>query len=196
MKKRKSLILLLITFAGASIFALTRSAPTLTDNDRSSPSALTEEPLVIAITPSEESSSPCAYTWAYHDLPDISAEFATAIKAIAPKAEARASAFGEDCLSADGRAVSFSAMETDFYIIIPVSDLNDNEALGSMVEKILPVLDNFPLSKVSGPKEGFIEITFRAGEDQRVFRIPLSRGRQLREQGLHGAELIGAIEAP
>lgn len=194
MKKRKSLVLLLITVAGASIFALTRSAPTQTDNDRFSQPALTEEPLVIAITPSEESSSPCAYTWAYHDLPDITVEFASAIKALIPEADARASAFGEDCINADGRAMSFSAMETDFYVTISVADLNDNETLGILIEKILPILDNFPLDKVSGPKEGFIEIIFRAGEDQRVFRLPLSRGRELREQGLHGAELIGAIQ--
>ena len=77
-----------------------------------------------------------------------------------------------------------------------MTDLNDNETLGNFVVQILLILDNFPLDKLSGPKEGFLEITFRAGEDERAFRIPLSRGRQVREQGLRGAELIGAIATP
>jgi len=161
---------------------------------KSPPSVLTEEPLAIDITPSVESSSQCAYTWAYKDLPEISAEFKAAVKALLPEADGHASAFGEDCLSADGRAVSFGAMETDFYVIIPVSDLNDNDALGNVVAQLLPIMDNFPLSKLSGPKEGFLEITFRAGEDQRVFRIPLPRGRELREQSLSGVKLIEAIQ--
>lgn len=35
-------------------------------------------------------------------------------------------------LSAHGVLVSFGATETDFYIIIPVSDLNDNEVLATL----------------------------------------------------------------
>lgn len=196
MKRNGLILIVLLVIAGASVFALTRRVSPKPDNDRLSQTEITEEPLVIAITPSVESPSQCAYTWAYHDLPEISAEFQAAVKALVPEADAHASAFGEDCLSADGRAVSFGAMETDFYVIIPVSDLNDNEALGNIAAQLLPILDNFPLSKVSGPKEGFLEITFRAGEDQRFFRVPLPRGRQLREQGLRGAELIGAIGKP
>jgi hypothetical protein len=157
---------------------------------------LTEEPLVIAITPSVESSSPCAYTWTYHDLPEISAEFEAAAKALLPEADAHASAFGEDCVSAEGRAVRFSAMETDFYVVISVTDLNDNETLGALIAQVLPALDHFATGSVPGPKEGFIEFTFRAGEDQRVLRVPLPLGRELREKGISGAELIAAIEQP
>ncbi|MBI5935647.1 MAG: hypothetical protein HY867_18240 [Chloroflexi bacterium] len=197
MNKRNSLTLIvLLLIAGAFLFALTRSAPSETDNDRLPQPALTEEPLVIAITPSVESSGPCAYTWAYHDLPEVSAEFEAAVKALLPDASAHASAFGEDCVSADGRAVSFSAMETDFYVVISVTDLNDNEALGNLIAQVLPALDHFAIGSVPGPKDGFIEFTFRAGEDQRVVRVPLPLGREFREKGVSGAELIGAIEQP
>ena len=196
MKKRISVLLILLTAAGASLFTWTRRAPLETDTDRLPQPAGTDEPLVIAVTPGVETSNPCAFTWAYRDLPDVSAELESALKAVIPEASAHVSAFGEDCVSADGRAVRFSALETDFYVVIPVADLQDNETLGNRIAQILPLMDNFPLSNVSGPKEGFLEIVFRAGEDQRVFRIPLPLGRELREQGLRGAELIGAITSP
>lgn len=182
-KKRTVGLFAILTAAAASLFALRQG--TLSANP-AVPS--TESPPTTAAA-----NQPCAYTWAYHDLPEVSAAFESAVKALIPEAEAHALAFGEDCVAADGSS-TFNAMETDFYVIISVLDLNDNETLGSMIENILPILDNFPLDKVSGPKEGFVEITFQAGEDQRVFRVPLPRGRELREQGLHGAELIGAIQ--
>ena len=191
-----NLIVLLVVIAVASIFSMMRGASTKTDNDRLHRSDSTEEPLVIAITSGAESSDACAYTWAYHDLPEVSAQFEAAVTALLPEAEARATAFGEDCISADGRAVRFSAMETDFYVIIPVADLNDNEALGALIAQVLPVLDEFPTGSVPGPKEGFVEFAFRAGDDQRVLRVPLPLGRELREKGLGGAELIAAIETP
>lgn len=196
MKRNHLIFIVLMVVVGVSIFALKRRAPSEADNDRSSPPALMEEPLVIAITPSEESSSLCAYTWAYHDLPEVSAKFESAVQALLPEAEAHATAFGEDCVSADGRAVSFSAMETDFYVILTVSDLNDNETLGNLIAQVLPALEAFAPSSVPGPKEGFVEFTFRAGENQRVLRVPLPLGRELREKGLSGAELIAAIETP
>ncbi len=197
MKKRNSLTLIvLLLIAGASIFAWTRSAPSETNNDRLLQPAFTDEPLVIAIPPSAESSSPCAYTWAYHDLPEVSAKFEAAVQTLLPEASAHANAFGEDCVSADGRAVSFTAMETDFYVVISVTDLNDNETLGGFIAQVLPALDHFAIGSVPGPKDGFIEFIFRAGEDQRVLRVPLPLGRELREKGVSGAELIAAIEQP
>ena len=186
MKKRNSVLLVLLSVAGASIFALTRGESPETNI----PPVLTEEPVIA----NPAAPNPCAYTWAYQDLPEISAEFNADVQALVPEAEARATAFGEDCVSADGRAVSFAEMETDFYVIIQVSDLNDNEALGTLIEKILPILDGFTSPRVPGAKEGFVEFTFQNSEEQRVIRVPIPLGRALRERGLHGAELIGAIE--
>jgi hypothetical protein len=137
---------------------------------------------------------PCAYTWAYKDLPEISAEFENAVKAVLPEANAHALAFGEDCIAADGSS-TFGAMETDFYIILSVTELNDDASLGNFIEQALPILDGFAPPRVPGPKEGFLEFTFRSGENQRVFRIPLPLGRELRERGLRGADLIAAIES-
>jgi hypothetical protein len=39
-----------------------------------------------------------------------------------------------------------------------------------------------------------VEFTFQNGGEQRVVRVPLPLGRQLREQGLRGAELLAALK--
>ncbi|OGO75179.1 MAG: hypothetical protein A3K45_00030 [Chloroflexi bacterium RIFOXYC12_FULL_59_14] len=186
MKKRTIGILAILAAAGASFFALARGAPPL----QTAP-VFTDTPSPIAAAPSQ----PCAYTWAYENLPDITAELQAAIQKILPEAEARATAFGEDCVAQDGSA-AFGAMETDFYFIISVGDLADNETLGTLIEQALSVTDDFASPRVPGPQAGFVEFTFRTGTEQRVVRVPIPLGKRLREQGLRGAELLKAIETP
>ena len=53
------------------------------------------------------------------------------IRAIDPAASGNASYYGEDCVYADGHS-TFSAMETDFYVRIPVDDLTNEEAFGGL----------------------------------------------------------------
>jgi hypothetical protein len=179
-KKRIAGVFVVLAAAAASLFALRQG--TLTANISAPPTASVAE------------NQPCAYTWAYKDLLEISAEFEAAVQAVRPEASARAMAFGEDCVAANGSS-TFGAMETDFYVILSVADLTDDETLGNFIEQILPIMDNFAAPRVPGPKEGFVEFTFRNGENQRVIRVPIPLGRQLRERDLRGAELIKAIEA-
>lgn len=186
MKKRTIGILAILAAAGASFFALAQGALT----PKTAPVS-TDTPSPIAAAPSQ----PCAYTWAYENLPDITAELQTAIQKILPEAEVRATAFGEDCVAQDGSA-AFGALETDFYIIILVTDLEDDAALGNIIEQVLPIIDQFPRPRVPGPQAGFVEFTFRNGTEQRAARVPIPLGKQLREQGLRGAELLRAIENP
>jgi len=185
-KKRLIGILAFLAAAAASLFALTQGT-----FRADIPAPVTETPTATAAA----EYMPCAYVWAYENLPEISAELQAAIQAILPEASARAQAFGEDCVTADGSAI-FSAMETDFYISIPVQDLTDNERLGNLVEQVLLVVDGFPRPRVPGPKDGFVEFTFRSGDQQRILRVPIPRGIELRQQGLRGAELIQALEIP
>lgn len=187
MQKRTIGILTFITAAGAGIFALAQGALT---SDSSSPVTETPSPTVVAAY------QPCAYTWAYEDLPEISAELQAAIQSVLPEASAHATAFGEDCVAADGSA-TFGAMQTDFYIRILVTDLNDDAMLGNLIEQLLPIMDQFPRERLRGPKDGFVEFTFFLfGDAQRVIRVPIPLGRELREKGLSGAELIKAIGTP
>jgi hypothetical protein len=165
MKKRTIGILAILAAAGASVFALAQG--TLTPETAP---AIPDTPSPIAAAPSQ----PCAYTWAYENLPDVTAELQAA---------------------QDGSA-TFSAMETDFYLRIPVADLNDDETLGSFVEQVLSITDRFASPRIPGPKEGFVEFTFLNETEQRIVRVQIPLGKQMRGQGLHGAELLKALETP
>ncbi|MEW5940804.1 MAG: hypothetical protein AB1750_14135 [Chloroflexota bacterium] len=137
---------------------------------------------------------PCYYTWAYEPLPEISAEFQDALQAVIPNAEGRAQAYGEKCVKKDHTS-TFSAMETDFNVTLPVPDLTDDEAIGQLVEQVLEVADQFAPPRVPGPNDGIVTFFVTSGPDNRIFRVTIPRGRELREQGLHGAALLQAIEA-
>ena len=186
LKKQILLPFTLLAAAGMGIFALTRTTP-----EKESTSISTEEPSAVeAAAPGQ-----CAYTWAYEDLPEISREFQTKVQAAIPEAEAHASAYGENCNHEDG-SFTFIPMETDFYVFIPVGDLADDATLARLIEQILPIVDGFVPPRVPGPKDGFVEFTFRKGEEQRILRVPIPLGKQVREQELHGVELIQALETP
>lgn len=187
-KKQTFGLLAALTAAAASLLTLARGTFTA---DISAPPTATPTAASPSVPPQ------CAYVWAYHDLPEISAELQAAVQAILPEASAHATAFGEDCIGADGGAVYFAAMETDFYIRIPVTDLNDDAALGNLIAQLLPViLDRFPLEHLQGPKEGFVEFAFFSGENQRVLRVPIPLAMELRGKGLNGTELVNAIQTP
>lgn len=186
MKKRIIGIVALATVAGASVFALARGvwAPA------SSAPFVTDEPTLTMSTPGQ-----CYFVWATQELTDLSAEYQTAVQTVAPEAEARAAAFGENCVAADGSS-TFGAMETDFYISLPVPDLADAEQLGTIIGQALVVTDGFARPRVPGGQDGFVEFTFRSGNEQRVLRVPIPRGRELRSRGLRGAELFQALQIP
>lgn len=93
-----------------------------------------------AITPSAAAVQPCYFTWASQELPEVSAELQAAIQAVLPEATARAAAFGENCVAQDG-STTFGAMQADFYVTVPVPDLQDNETLGAA---LLAALEEAP----------------------------------------------------
>jgi hypothetical protein len=176
--------LTLLAAAGMGIFALTKTA-----TDVKSTSIDAGKPTI------EEPAAPkqCAYVWAYQDMPDISKEFQAEARTVIPEADAHASAYGENCVYEDGSA-TFSTLETDFYVTILVDSLTNYEKLATVIEQILPIVDRFAPPRVPGPNEGFVEFTFQHGEEQHILRVPIPLGKQLREQDLHGVELIQALE--
>lgn len=190
MNKKVAGALVLIAAAGASIFALTKSNPV-----QEEPPATITPQVILTETPSPTAEyKPCYFVWAYQDLPEISADFQAAVQAILPEAEARANAYGENCVAEDG-SYTFGAMETDFYVTIPVADLTDKETLGAIVEQVLViVIEQFPYPMVPGPQDGFVEFSFVAGTETHILRAPILLAKELLEKGLHGAELLEALE--
>lgn len=130
----------------------------------------------------------CYYTWANQALPDISKQVDDAIKLIQPEASGRAEAYGENCVYADGHS-DFSAMETDFYIIFNVKDLKDSKVLGNWAIDIMAALKPFPRGVVPGGQNGFVEITFKSGDDQKILRIDIDKFKGL-PAGTSGSDVL------
>jgi hypothetical protein len=135
----------------------------------------------------------CYQTWAYDPLPAISAEFLKAIQGIAPDLEARAEAYGERCVFQSGKH-TFSALETDFFVTIPVTDLNDKEAFGQWIEKIMAVVNEFGRPRVPGTMDGKLNLIFETTSDHLIVSNTIQKTNELLAQDLHGIDLFEAFE--
>jgi hypothetical protein len=135
----------------------------------------------------------CAYVEGRQSQTKLSARLVEKLKEAAlPVETARAEAYGENCIAADGTVLSFSQRETDFYITLNTPNLTDQTALGSLLEKALAVIDQFPPNEL-GPNPGYIGITFQAGSQVQNLWFTQAAANSLRKQGLKGADLYRAL---
>jgi len=145
----------------------------------------------ITETPANETApleGPCAYVWAYHDAPELTKEIDTAVRAIDPSASARAEYYGEDCIYEDGHS-TFGAMETDFHVRLPADDLTNEEALGSFMAQVLPIIARIPRTEIQG-NYGFVEFWFEKSDAEHL-SVRVAIQKYIDEaQGKTGAELF------
>jgi hypothetical protein len=157
-------------------------------------------PVVATQNPSPATDTPvpqqeCAFVEGRNTLDDISKQLLDKLKAAGLTVEsARAEAYGENCIAADGTVVRFSARETDFYTTITVADLTDETELGNLLEQTLSVIDQFPVDQTPGPNPGYVGITFKAGEQVQNLWFMQTQVADLRKQGLKGADLYRALK--
>jgi hypothetical protein len=139
--------------------------------------------------------SQCGYQWAYQDLPELSIQFDQAIKAIIPNSTSHATAFGENCVTADGQVVRFVAMETDFYVIAVVDSLDDHVTFGNWIAKVMQTINNFPPDQLAGPNPGFVEYRFeKSGAEFINIRVPIQQYNDT-ANGKTGEELFQMFHA-
>jgi hypothetical protein len=134
----------------------------------------------------------CGYQWAYKELPELSMELQKALQELQPEAQARAIAFGEDCIYEDGQAV-FTAMETDFTINIYGMDLSDEDELGGWIVKTMQIIGALDAEKLVGPKPGKVTIDFHSGDTEKFVNFYKDRYDAL-PAGLSNAEIFQALE--
>ena len=186
MKHKRNVAIALVLSVAAGFLALQNvSAPTPREANQipELETITTESPITEASIPGQ-----CAYTWAYHDAPELTEKLDGAIKALNPDAHARASLYGEDCVYEDGHS-TFGAMETDFYVHLPTDDLIDEEAFGNWMAQVQPIIAEIPRKNIKG-NYGFVEFWFEKTETEFVtVRVPIQQ--YLNEaQGKTGAELF------
>ncbi len=154
-----------------------------------------------AFTPSPTELPPvtqqsCYFNWSTHSLPDLTKQVQAALDAAGlDNVTGIAEAFGEDCYGyQNNESLGFTAMETDYRFSVKVRDLKDAEALGNLVEQILKVVEQFPTETTPGPKPGYVGIAFLSGEQDLRLWFLLEDARAALEKGLHGADLLEAVQ--
>ena len=134
----------------------------------------------------------CYFNWATQPLPELTAQVQAAINAAGLTGIiATAEAYGENCYDYQtDKPVSFTAMETDFRLSVPMDTLNDYEKLGNLLEKILTVLDGFPTEMTPGLQPGYVGVTFFSEIDELHVWFHIEDGESARALGLHGTALF------
>jgi len=184
-KKRKVIIAVIVSVT-AGFFAIQNAQAPPPDNI--STSATKTEDIIIDIgtfTPTYEG---CAFIWANHDAPELTEKVDAAVRALNPDASANANTYGEDCVYGDGHS-TFSTMETDFYVRLPVEDLTNDQAFGDWMKQVLDAILQIPREEVKG-NDGFVDFWFIKSETENVIvHVPIQRYRS-EAQGKTGGELF------
>jgi len=183
--KKRNLALALIVTAAAGFFALQNAPQPASDTPTSTHTIVVTE--TATLTPTYEG---CFFRWAYHDDPELTEKVDAAIRALDPLASANATLFGEDCVFADGHS-TFSTMETDFRVQVPVNDLNNEEAFGNWMKQVMDVILQIPQEEIQqAGNPGFVEFWFVKSETENVVvRVPVYQ-YQNEALGKTGAELF------
>jgi hypothetical protein len=187
------LLLLCLTI----ILACNLPRPVPTPDLEPAPVKKTSTPLLPTLTPTatEYPYEQCGWNWATQPLPDLSAQVQSAMEAAGlTGVTAIAEAYGENCLNANGEAVRFAAMETDFRVTVQVSSLTDRESLGNLLEQILIVLDQFPVGATPGPQAGYVGVTFQTKDNELRLWFLVNDGESARVLGLRGAALLDKLQ--
>jgi len=135
----------------------------------------------------------CGYQWANQDLPELSTSFQASLQALQSAAQARAYAFGENCVLADGSIGGFGAMETDFNVTLNVNDLTNESDLGEWIVKVMQVIQNIPTEQITGPQPGRVTMIFQPNGDQKIVNFYINQYQAL-APGLGGLEVYQALQ--
>lgn len=182
------------------VFQPTVPIPTAIPTTAPSPTKLPPTARPVTATPRPPSATPtvtatatdepCYYAWAIHPLPDITNAAQSAItNAGLNTVTVTAEAYGEDCIDGKtGASVGFGAMSTDFYLIAPVSDFSDADAMAALVKTAYQTLTTLPISLPALP--GYLDIKFTTGAQTKEFRGLFRDVKVAIDAGKSSAELL------
>jgi hypothetical protein len=136
----------------------------------------------------------CAYVWANHALPDVTALAQAALdKTDIPKTTVRADAYGEDCIDQNTNTVrGFGAMTTDFYLSVEVPNLSDQTALAEYVQIVYETLIAIPQDTLPA-YPGYLDITFTANSETKHLRTTFNAIKSALDKKLTGAAFLTSL---
>lgn len=162
---------------------------TATSNDPTATSTVTA---TATRSPTPHASGQCSWAWATRPLPEITEVAQIAINnAGLTNVTLRSEAYGETCIdTTTHEPLGFSAMTTDFYLIVPVTNLNDSISLAQIIKTATNTLSslNVPLPAALG----VLRITFTSGSDQKVFGAQIMNINSLITSGASAADILAA----
>lgn len=140
----------------------------------------------------------CSWQWATQPQPDLTRDLRSALEAanlLTPLTEIEVTAFGEDCIDADGNFVDFAAMQTDFDVLLPLVALDDRDTVGSLVADVLTmIVTGFPVDETPGPMPGRIILALQAGDETLTVQVGYADAADLVERSVTGARLLAALD--
>ena len=137
----------------------------------------------------------CGWMWASYPLPETSDQVQALLRRdVQAQAQAYAQSYGEDCFGQDGQVLYFVAMQTDFYVTLKVSDLNDPKTLADLLEKTVIALLGIPPEDLAGEQHGYLGLTFTHGNQELRLWFRLDEAEALLMQGVQGPDLLEALQ--
>ncbi len=156
---------------------------------------LAQTATALAVTPTVTSNTAipyvqCMWSWARQSLPNVSDAAQVAITEAGLKnVMVRSEAYGEDCNdSKTGKFAYFGAMTTDFYLKATVPDLNDADELARIVTTAYNTLTTLNVELPA--HRGYLDITFTAYNQTKIFRAMFDEVKPIIEAGQDGTELL------
>jgi hypothetical protein len=188
MKHKRNWIIGIILSATAGFLAIRNvAAPSQESVIPDSGTAPSESAPIDLETNTPEIES-CYFVWAYRDALELTEKLDASVKSINPNARAHATLFGEDCIYADGHSI-FSAMQTDFYVRLPVDNSINEATLGNWMALVLELIVQLPRAEVQG-NYGFVEFWFEKAQANPIFvRVPIQKYLD-EARGKKGTELF------
>lgn len=150
-----------------------------------------------SVTPDTSLAGMCSYNWATQSLPNESVLLQNALQTAGVAfISVRAEAFGENCYDATSRgAVSFSTMETDFHVSVPVESLDNKEEMGNVAFTIIKTILDFPQGTFPGPNPGYIGINYKSETSELNLWFQISFIKDDVANGMKGTELFDKLNS-
>jgi hypothetical protein len=160
---------------------------------KATPVPSTETTTPPAMDPMQEDR--CAYQWTSKPQPDLSMRLEDALgSAGLSEVRGNVTAFGEDCIDTQtSRAVRFTAMNSEFDIMVTVEDLNDLDALAELVQMILRAADTLPEDELPGPQPARMRLALNSDGERIHLNFAKEDGLAAMQQGLTGMAFLEAL---
>lgn len=162
------------------------------------PSAVlpTETDVPLSTSTPTEYRGLCAYVWSDQHLPQASLHLLRTLQSSGlDQVEVSVSAYGETCVdSGTNVVVSFTPQTTNYTLVVLVANAADLQALGDLLARIIPVVEEFHTAENLGGRLGLLEVQFQDGATVALFSFPVERGIELVRQGLSGSTLLDRLQ--